>query len=130
MWTADSRCTASDSHRDEAVAAGIQKGIAPHRSSGRPAERATGVSGYHRIVRQSQLVGQGRVTDAMDRCRYLIVVLSPRAAGSEWVDKEVGYWLEHRAPHQLLIVVAEGQLHWDEATQRFAPIAPTSPCRC
>jgi len=63
----------------------------------------------------------------MDRCRYLIVVLSPRVAGSEWVDKEVGYWLEHRAPHQLLIVVAEGQLHWDEATQRFAPIAPTSP---
>jgi hypothetical protein len=25
MWTADSRCKASDSHRDEAVAAGIQK---------------------------------------------------------------------------------------------------------
>ena len=24
------------------------------------------------------------VTDAMDRSRYLIVVLSPRAAGSEW----------------------------------------------
>ena len=35
-----------------------------------------GVSGYHRLVRQSQLVGQGRVTDAMDRSRYLIVVLS------------------------------------------------------
>jgi hypothetical protein len=29
--------------------------------------------------------------------------------------------LEHRGPHQLLIVVAEGQLHWDEATRRFDP---------
>ena len=57
----------------------------------------------------------------MDRSRYLIVVLSPRAAGSEWVDREVGYWLEHRGPHQLLIVVAEGQQHWDEATRRFDP---------
>jgi len=37
------------------------------------------------------------------------------------VDTEVGYWLEHRGPHQLLIVVAEGQLHWDEATRRFDP---------
>jgi len=72
---------ASDGHRDEAVAAGIQKGL--HRIARRVgqllAERATGVSGYHRIVRQSQLVGQGRVTDAMDRSRYLIVVLSPHA---------------------------------------------------
>ena len=57
----------------------------------------------------------------MDRSRYLIVVLSPRAAGSEWVNREVGYWLEHRGPHPLLIVVAEGQQHWDEATRRFDP---------
>jgi len=55
----------------------------------------------------------------MDRSR--LIVLSPRAAGSEWVDREVGYGLEHKGPHQLLIVVAEGQLHWDEATRRFVP---------
>ena len=63
----------------------------------------------------------GKVTDAMDRSRYLIVVLSPRAAASEWVDKEVAHWLERRGPAQLLIVLAEGQLHWDEAAQRFDP---------
>ena len=63
----------------------------------------------------------GKVTDAMDRSRYLVVVLSPRAAASEWVNKEVGYWLEHRGPDQLLIVLADGQLHWDEATGRFDP---------
>ena len=57
----------------------------------------------------------------MDRSRYLIVVLSPRAAASERVNKEVAYWLEHRGPDQLLLVVAEGHLHYDEATGRFDP---------
>ena len=61
----------------------------------------------------------GKVTDAMDRSRYLIVVLSPWAATSEWVNKEVAYWLEHRGPDQLLIVLAEGHLDWDEATGRL-----------
>src|SRR6476619_1080087 len=63
----------------------------------------------------------GTVTDAMDRSRYLVVVLSPRAAASEWVNKEVAYWLERRGLEQLLIVLSEGQLHWDKATQRFDP---------
>ena len=63
----------------------------------------------------------GRVTDAMDRSRYLIVVLSPRAAKSDWVNREVAHWLERRGPDQLLIVLAEGHLQWDEATQRFDP---------
>ena len=63
----------------------------------------------------------GKVTDAMDRSRYLIVVLSPYAAASGWVDKEVAYWLEQRGPDQLLIVLAQGHLHWDEATARFDP---------
>jgi MTH538 TIR-like domain (DUF1863) len=63
----------------------------------------------------------GKVADAMDRSRYLIVVLSPRAAASEWVNREVAHWLERQGPEQLLIVVAEGHLHWDEATERFDP---------
>ena len=50
----------------------------------------------------------GKVTDAMDRSRYLIVVLSPRAAASEWVNKEVAYWLQQRGPDQLLIVRGRG----------------------
>ncbi|HZE15531.1 MAG TPA: hypothetical protein VE197_07375 [Mycobacterium sp.] len=41
--------------------------------------------------------------------------------GKHWVNKEVGYWLEHWGPDQLLIVLAEGHLQWDEATQRFDP---------
>src|SRR6478609_8139263 len=54
----------------------------------------------------------GKVTEAMDRSRYLIVVLSPHAAASKWVNKEVSYWLHHRGPDHLLFVVAGGSVAW------------------
>ena len=109
----------SYNHQDGAVAAGIHKGL--HRIG-----RRVGRLNALRVFRDTTDMAAnpdlwGKVTDAMDRSRYLIVVLSPRAAASEWVNKEVAYWLERRGPDQLLIVLAEGQLHWDEATQRFDP---------
>src|SRR6185295_13311448 len=63
----------------------------------------------------------GKVTDAMERSRYMIVVLSPPAVASAWVNKEVAHWLAHRGPDQLLFVVAGGCLTWDEAAARFDP---------
>ena len=103
----------SYNHQDGAVAAGIQKGL--HRIG-----RRMGQLNALRVFRDSTDLAAnpdlwGKVTDAMDRSRYLIVVLSPRAAASEWVNKEVAYWLQRRGPDQLLIVLAEGHLHWDEA---------------
>ena len=105
----------SYSHRDEAVAAGIQKGL--HRIG-----RRVGQLNALRVFRDTTDLSAnpnlwGRVTDAMDRSRYLIVVLSPRAATppppprQHWVNREVGYWLKQRGPDQLLIVLAEGHLH-------------------
>jgi DNA-binding beta-propeller fold protein YncE len=63
----------------------------------------------------------GRITDALDRSRFMIVTLSPRAAQSHWVNKEISYWIEHRGLEQLMLVVAGGQLHWEENTARFDP---------
>jgi WD40 repeat protein len=109
----------SYSHQDGAVAGGIQKGL--HRIG-----RRVGRLNALRVFRDSTDLSAnpdlwGKVTDAMDRSRYLIVVLSPRAAASEWVDREVGYWLKRRGPDQMLIVLAEGHLHWDEGAGRFDP---------
>jgi hypothetical protein len=53
----------------------------------------------------------------------LVVTLSPQAAASHWVNKEVSYWLEHRGRDQLLLVLADGQLQWDGASARFDPQA-------
>jgi hypothetical protein len=33
-----------------------------------------------------------------------VVTLSPQAAASQRVDKEISYWLEHRGRDQLLLV--------------------------
>ena len=57
----------------------------------------------------------------MDRSCYLIVVLSPHAVASTWVNKEVAYWLEQRGPDQLMLVMADGELEWDENAGRFDP---------
>ena len=109
----------SYNHHDGPVAAGIQKGL--HRIG-----RRMGQLHALRVFRDKTDMAAnpnlwGKVADEMDRSRYLIVVLSPRAAASEWVDKEVAYWLQQRGLDQLLIVLAEGHLHYDEATARFDP---------
>jgi hypothetical protein len=63
----------------------------------------------------------GSVTEAMDRARFMIVVLSPQAAASYWVNREIEYWLENRGADQLLLVVAQGRLEWGSDHERFDP---------
>ena len=106
-------------HHDRPVAAGIQSGL--HRIG-----RRVGQLHALRVFRDStDLTASpdlwGKVTEAMDRSRYLIVVLSPRAAASSGSTRRSPTGWSDRGPDQLLFVVAEGQLHWDEATGRFDP---------
>ncbi|GAD82878.1 TIR domain-containing protein [Nocardia asteroides NBRC 15531] len=109
----------SYSHADRAVAAGIQRGL--HRIG-----RRMGRLHALRVFRDAtDLTASpdlwGKVAEAMDRARYCIVVLSPASAASEWVDREIAYWLRTRGPEQLLFVVAGGQVKWDRHTHRFDP---------
>ena len=63
----------------------------------------------------------GKITEAMDRARYLVVLLSPNAAQSYWVNREVQYWLEHHPRERLLLVLAAGRLDWDPDAGCFDP---------
>src|SRR5262245_28370624 len=36
------------------------------------------------------------IEQALAQSRYLILLASPEAAGSQWVGKEVAYWLAHK----------------------------------
>lgn len=56
-------------------------------------------------------------------------MLSAHAATSDWVNKEVSYWLQHRGAEHLMLVVADGHLHWEEATGRFDPDRSDAACR-
>ena len=106
-------------HDDRPVALGIQRGL--HRIG----RRVGRLHALHVFLDSKDLSASpdlwGKVTEAMDRSRYLIVVLSPHAAASKWVNKEVAYWLQHRGPDHVLFVVASGRLIWDDAAARFDP---------
>ena len=109
----------SYSHEDRAVAQGVQRGL--HRIGKRLGQlRAL------RVFRDSTDLTAtpdlwGKVVEAIDGSRYMIAVLSPHAAQSHWVDREIGYWLDHRGPDRLMYVVAGGTVRWDEDCQRFEP---------
>lgn len=49
----------------------------------------------------------------LESSRWLILILSPAAAASPWVDREVAWWLQHRDPDSILLVRDEGQIAWD-----------------
>jgi WD40 repeat protein len=53
------------------------------------------------------------IEQALMRARWFILLASPRSATSEWVRREVDWWLEHKGPDKLLIVLTEGELEWD-----------------
>ncbi len=67
----------------------------------------------------------GKITEALDRSHYLVAVLSPGAAESYWVNREISYWLDHSPTgagrERLLLVLAGGRLQWDSVHQRFDP---------
>ncbi len=60
------------------------------------------------------------IEQALARSRFLILLASPEAAASQWVDREVAYWIEHNGIATLLIAVTDGELAWDGAAGDFA----------
>ena len=56
---------------------------------------------------------------ALSQSRFLILMASPEAARSQWVAKELDWWLARRHAAQLLIVQSAGELHWNDAAGGF-----------
>src|SRR5262245_39123993 len=59
------------------------------------------------------------IEQALGESRYLILLASPEAAASQWVNKEVAYWLEHKSADTLLVAVTDGALTWDNTANDF-----------
>ena len=62
---------------------------------------------------------------ALRQSRFLIFLASPQSAASRWCSREVEFWLEHKSIDTLMIVLTEGELHWDETAGDFAFTAST-----
>ena len=59
------------------------------------------------------------IVDALGESGHFLLLASPASAASRWVQREIDWWLQHRPPQQLLILLTEGELHWDEAAGDF-----------
>lgn len=52
----------------------------------------------------------GAIERAMAASDWLVLLASPAAAASPWVNREVSWWLANRSPERLLVVLTEGEL--------------------
>lgn len=56
---------------------------------------------------------------ALSRSAWLMLLASEEAATSDWVDREVAWWLAERPRERLLIVLTGGAIAWDPLTGDF-----------
>ena len=47
------------------------------------------------------------ITEALDTSGWFVLLLSPDAARSEWVNQEIAYWVNNRDPKKILPVVTD-----------------------
>lgn len=61
------------------------------------------------------------IQEALRNSEYFLLLASPQAALSKWVQREVGYWLtkDANASKRLFIILTDGELIWDEASSDF-----------
>ena len=61
----------------------------------------------------------GSIVDALGKSDYFILLASPEAAQSEWVKKEVEFWLQNRSIDKVLIGLTDGNILWNQAQNDF-----------
>lgn len=59
------------------------------------------------------------VRTALDSSEYFILLTSPEAANSTWVDREIRHWLRTRDLDTVLLVLTRGEIRWDATHDRF-----------
>lgn len=56
---------------------------------------------------------------ALSDSEYFILLASPEAAASHWVQQEVDYWIDNRSTDKLLIILTDGELSWNDKAGDF-----------
>lgn len=59
------------------------------------------------------------IEQALSDSKHLILLASPESAQSEWVNKEVEYWLNHKSINTLLIGLTDGEILWKNKSKDF-----------
>jgi WD40 repeat protein len=53
------------------------------------------------------------IESALSSSSWFILLASPEAVASDWVNREVAWWLEHKPAQRIVIVLTSGVLRWD-----------------
>src|SRR5262245_17510411 len=56
---------------------------------------------------------------ALEDSLFLILLASPEASAAPSVNRAVSWWLAHKRPETLLIVLTDGELSWTESLVDF-----------
>jgi len=64
---------------------------------------------------------------ALSRSRFFVLLTSPEAAASPWIEQEVRWWRDNRDRDTLLIALTAGALDWDQVGGTFAATATVPP---
>jgi hypothetical protein len=59
------------------------------------------------------------IQDALDGSKHFVLLASPEAAASPWVNREIEHWLATKSPDRILPVVTDGEWGWDPAARDF-----------
>ena len=53
------------------------------------------------------------IETALDESEWFVLLASPEAVASEWVGRELVYWLATKSAGRILVVLTDGSLAWD-----------------
>ena len=59
------------------------------------------------------------IEKALSESKWFIYLGSPGAAQSQWVTREIRWWLSNREPSSLLMALTEGTIQWDNKRNDF-----------
>jgi WD40 repeat protein len=60
------------------------------------------------------------IQNALDGSDYFVLLASPEAARSPWVNREIEHWMARKSAQKILPVVTDGEWRWDPRTRDFS----------
>src|SRR5262249_26598254 len=61
----------------------------------------------------------GSIQAALASSEYFLLMASPEAARSKWVQQEVRWWLANRSISKLFIILTDGDAQWNDTANDF-----------
>ena len=63
----------------------------------------------------------GTIEQGLREARWLVLLATPEAAASRYVNDEVAWWVHNKGAQTVLLVRARGDIEWDRGTGTFKP---------